>query len=190
MSTSPDPTKLLAQVRAGNRRAGDALLPLVYEELRDLAQGYLRREKPGHTLQATALVHEAYLRLVDQTRVDWQGRTHFKAVAALAMRRLLVDHARSRNRKKRGRDWRRVTLHDALLLSDTKTPPPAVLHEALEKMRCLDERQYRVVELRVFGGLSNNEIAGFLEVSVRTVERDWKMGQTWLRRELSTGARD
>ena len=126
--------------------------------------------------------------LVDQTRVNWQGKTHFKAVAAQAMGRLLVDHARARNREKRGGGWRRVSLYDAFQLSERNDLDALSLQDALEKMRSLDDRQAQVVELRLFGGLSSEESARILGVSVRTVERDWKMGQAWLRRELSTGA--
>ena len=164
-------------------------MPLVYEELRTLAEGYLRRERSDHTLQPTALVHEAYLKLVDQNRVDWQGKTHFKAVAAQAMHRALVDHARARNREKRGGKWRRVTLYDAFALAGAHKDLEALaLHDALEKMQRLDERQRKVVELRLFGGLTSEEAGRILGVSARTVDRDWKMGQAWLRRELSKGA--
>ncbi|MHC4416239.1 MAG: sigma-70 family RNA polymerase sigma factor [Planctomycetota bacterium] len=183
-----DVTELLTAATRGDERAADRLLPRVYEQLRELAEGYLRRERPDHPLQATELVHEAYLRLVDQDRVGWKGKTHFKAIAAQAMHRVLLDHARSRDRQKRGGNWRRITLHDALLLAGDKVLDPLVLQEALDRMRRLDERQCRVVELRVFGGLTNDEVAEALGVSPRTVERDWKMGTAWLRRELSRGA--
>ena len=153
-----------------------------------MAAKALRRERPDHTLQATALVHEAYLKLVDQTRVDWQGSTHFKAVAAVAIRRVLIDHARSKKREKRGGNWRKVTLHDAFALAEKNDLDMISLHEAMEKMRKIDERQHKVVELRLFGGLSSDDTAKILDVSLRTVERDWKMGKTWLRRELSEGA--
>ncbi|MHC4416771.1 MAG: sigma-70 family RNA polymerase sigma factor [Planctomycetota bacterium] len=188
MASRPDATRLVTDLSGGNERAADELLRLVYDELRALAQGYLRRERPDHTLQPTALVHEAYLKLVDQTRVDWKGRTHFKAVAAQAMHRVLVDHARAHGREKRGGGWRRVPLYDAFQLGGRRQLDPLDLHDALEKMRQLDERQTSVVELRLFGGLSGEEAARILGVSVRTVERDWKMGQAWLRRELSRGA--
>ena len=138
-------------------------------------------------MQPTALVHEAYLRLVDQSRVDWQGQTHFKAVAAEAMRRLLIDNARSRNRQKRGGGWQRVTLRDAFHLTRDRALDAAALSEALERMGELDERMAKVVEYRLLGGLSSEETANLLNKSTRTVERDWKMGQAWLRRELSRG---
>ena len=184
----PNPTQLLSNIITGNTRAADELLKLVYPELRQLAQQALRRERPDHTLQATALVHEAYIKLIDQTRVDWQGQTHFKAVAAMAMGRILVDSARARNREKRGGGWRRVTLHDAFRLSKQRELDPLELAEALETMKQLDARQGAVAEYRLFAGLTNEEIARLLDVSTRTVERDWKMAQAWLRRELTKGA--
>ncbi len=190
MSSPPDATELLTDLCGGTERAADQLMPIVYEELHAVAEGYLRRERKSHTLQPTALVHEAYMRLVDQNRVDWQGKTHFRAIAAFAMHRVLVDHARARNREKRGGKWRRVTLYDAFLLAGKGELDPLALHDALEKMRDIDERQCKVVELRLFGGLSSAETARMLEVSPRTVERDWRMGQAWLRREMSKGDTD
>ena len=190
MRSRSNVTALVADLCGGNARAADGLLPLVYDELHELANGYLRQERPGHTLQPTALVHEAYLRLVDQDRVDWNGKTHFKAVAAQAMRRALIDHARARRREKRGGKWRQVTLHDAFQLGGAQPLDILAFAETLERMRDLDPRQAEVVELRVFGGLAREEIARILDVSTRTVERDWKMGQAWLRRELSMGARE
>lgn len=187
MPSESDLTDLLVDVTRGNTRAADELLQSVYDEIRGMAAKALRREKPGHTLQATALVHEAYLKLVDQTRVDWQGATHFKAVAAIAIRRVLIDHARNKNREKRGGNWRRVTLNDAFALANNRDLDLLCLHEAMEKMRKLDERQHRVVELRLFGGLTSEETAKILDVSSRTIDRDWKMGQVWLRRELCEG---
>ena len=188
--TSRNATELLTELSGGDRRAADELLPLVYEELRSLAGNYLRRERSDHTLQPTALVHEAYLRLVNQDRVGWQGKTHFRAVAARAMCRVLVDHARARKREKRGGGWRRVSLYDAFLLAGPRELDAVALHDALERMRELDERQASVVELRLLGGLSSEEAARLLNVSERTVDRDWKMAQAWLRRELSKGAPD
>ncbi len=183
-----NPTELLSKITAGDPRAADELLELVYPQLHQLAERSLRRERPDHTLQATALVHEAYIKLIDQTRVDWQGQTHFKAVAAMAMGRILIDSARARNREKRGGGWRRVTLHDAFQLSKQRELDPLELAEALETMKQLDARQAAVVEYRLFGGLTNEETARLLDVSIRTVERDWKMAQAWLRRELTEGA--
>ena len=181
----PDITEILDRLEAGDHAAHDALLEAVYDQLRALAESSMRQERPGHTLQPTALVHEAYMKLVDQTRVNWQGKTHFCAVAAQAMRRILVDHARWKNREKRGGAWRRIALHDAFLLTRDDHLDAAALHEALEKMRRLDERQAKVVELRLFGGMLNEQIADMLDISKRTVEREWRMGQAWLRRELS-----
>lgn len=190
MASQPDVTGLVTELSGGCSRAADELLPLVYRELRGLAAGYLRRERAGHTLQPTALVHEAYMRLVDQSRVDWRGRTHFKAVAARAMCRVLIDHARSRDRKKRGGKWRRVTLDDAFVLAGSNPLDALAFHDALEAMRRIDTRQAQVVEMRVLGGLGSEETAAVLGISTRTVERDWKMGQAWLRRELGKGAPD
>ncbi len=188
MASQPDATGFLTELAGGDQRAADKLLPLVYEELHALAEGYLRRERGDHTLQPTALIHEAYLKLVDQTKVDFNGKTHFKAVAARAMGRVLVDHARAHKRKKRGGEWRRVTLDDAFVLARPNQLDAMSLHDALAAMRKFDERLAQVVLLRVYGGLSNQETAQILGVAVRTVDRDWKMGQTWLRRELSRGA--
>lgn len=190
MATRPDATGLLEEAGRGNRKSADELLALVYDELHTLADGVMRRERADHTLQPTALVHEAFLRLVDQTRVNWQGRTHFKAVAAQAMHRVLVDHARAKKREKRGGGWRRVALDDAFALGAKHGLEALSLHDALEKMRSLDARQADVVEYRLFGGLSSEETARLLGVSTRTVERDWRMGQAWLRRELSSGESD
>ncbi len=166
----------------------EQLLPLVYDELRRLARGYMARENRDHTLQPTALVHEAYLRRVDQSRVTWQGRSHFRAVGARMMRRILIDHARSRGGQKRGGGLQRVTLGDSLLRPpdpDVDLPELLALNEALDRLAGLDERQAQVVELRFFGGLTNVEIAEALGVSDRTVLNDWKHGRAWLKRELS-----
>lgn len=168
----------------------DALFEEVYSDLRRLASARLARERPGHTLQATALVHEAWLRLAGQDRVRYQGRTHFLGVAAISMRRLLVDHARGRQRDKRGGDWARVTLGDAadaaadaLRLVDVLT-----LDTAIERLAALDPRQARIVELRYFGGLTVPEVAEALGVSTRTVEQEWSHARAWLRRDLTRAA--
>lgn len=183
--TEQDITAVLGEAQKGSRDAAEALLAAVYDRLRSLADDQLRRERPGHTLQPTALVHEAYLKLVDQSRVEWQGRTHFFAVAAQAMHRILIDHARARNREKRGGGWRQVTLHDAYALTSQRDLELIALHDALEKMRTIDARATEAAELRIFGGLGSEEIARMLDVSARTVERDWKWAQAWLRRELT-----
>ncbi len=179
-----DVTQVLEQLRNGDQRAADKLLPLVYDEFRALARHYLQQERMNHTLQPTALVHEAYMKLVDQTRVDWQGKSHFFAVAAQAMRRILVDHARSRQRDKRGGGRARVVLDEAVALSPQKDEDVLALDEALEKLAKVDPRQAKVVELRFFGGLNVEEVAETLKVSKRTVEGDWMFARAWLSREL------
>jgi RNA polymerase sigma-70 factor (ECF subfamily) len=178
-------TRLLASVHDGDPAAAQKLMPLVYDELRALAAKHLRGERPNHTLQPTALVHEAYLRLIDQTRVHWQGRTHFFAIGAQIIRRILVDHARQRKRRKRGGGAARVTLDDAVALAPQRDEEILALDEALEKLAKLDPRQAQVVEMRFFGGLSVKEVAEQLKVSTRTVEGDWTMARAWLLRELS-----
>jgi len=179
-------TRLLGQIEDGYPSAAERLLPLVYEEMRSLADRFLRGERPGHTLQPTALVHEAYLRMVGQTRAEWKGRGHFYAVAARVMRRILINHAEAHRAVKRGGGCRRVTL------SEAPTPVPdapevdlLALDEALSRLEALDERQCRVVELRFFSGLSVQETAGVLGVSDRTVELDWKMARAWLMTQLA-----
>ncbi|MCL2648152.1 MAG: sigma-70 family RNA polymerase sigma factor [Phycisphaerales bacterium] len=179
-----DVTRVLEQIKQGDKRAADKLLPLVYDEFRALARHYLAQERADHTLQPTALVHEAYMKLVDQKRVDWQGRSHFFAVAAQAMRRILVDHARTRQREKRGGGRARVQLDEAVALSPQKNEDVLALDEALEKLAKLAPRQAKVVELRFFGGLSVEEVATTLNVSKRTIEGDWTFARTWLSREL------
>jgi len=163
----------------------DQLLPLVYDDLHALAEKYLRGESAGHTLQPTALVHEAYMKLVDQTRVDWQGRTHFLAVGAQAMRRILVDHARRRRAAKRGGDRQRITVDEQLLAAGRRDEDLLALDEALEKLAELDTQQAKMVEMRFFGGLNVAETATALGMSKRTAEREWTMVRSWLRRELT-----
>jgi len=180
-------TRLLRQIQEGDRDAAERLMPLVYDEFRALAGRFLARERAGHTLQPTALVHEAYLKLVDQSRVDWKGRTHFFAVGAQAMRRILVDHARGRQRIKRGGDRARITVEHAPVVDDRNVEDLLALDEALEKLERLDPRQARIVELRFFGGLDVAEVAEALGVSKRTVEAEWTVVRAWLRRELSGG---
>ncbi len=168
------------------RRAAEELLPMVYDEMRRIASGYLNRERPGHTLDATGLVHEAYEKLVDQRRVEWQGRTHFLAIGAQAMRRLLVNHAVARKRQKRGGDWSRVTLTQGPSSPEVGVDLEGLLalDEALKRLEALSERQARVVELRYFAGMTTPEAAAALGVSARTVEGDWTFARAWLRREL------
>ena len=168
----------------------EELLPLVYDELRQLARRYMGRERAGHTLESAALVHEAYLRLVDPAKSNWQGRTHFLAVGARVMRHLLVDHARHRGRAKRGGDWRRVTLAEVAgspAARQLNHEDLLALDAALEKLARIDEREARIVELRYFAGLKVMEVASLLGVSKRTVEDDWAHARVWLRRELAGG---
>lgn len=176
-------------MEAGARRASaEELFPLVYDELRRLARSYMSRERGGHTLQPTAVVNEAYLRLVDLSRIEWRGRTHFFAVGARAMRRVLIDHARARGSLKRGGEWRRITLAPELgPPGGAELDPGSVLalHNALDKLAGLDDRQARIAELRFFGGLSVAEVAEVIGVSKRTVEGDWKHARVWLQRELA-----
>jgi RNA polymerase sigma factor (TIGR02999 family) len=179
-----DITSLLLQWNAGNRAALDAMLPMLYRELRQLARRYMLSEKPGQTLQPTALVHEAYLRLVDQSRVNWQNRAQFFGVAAQVIRRLLVDRARARHRLKRGGDALKVTFSENLEVSKDSFDLEA-LDEALTRLADLDAQQSRIIELRFFGGLSIEETAATLDISPATVKRDWAMARAWLFRELT-----
>ena len=182
--SSEDVTQLLVRWEGGDRAALDALMPLVEQELRQLARSYLRRERGGHTLQPTALVNEAYLKLVDQRDARWQSRAHFYGVAAQLMRRILVDHARARHAQKRGGPQYAVTLSEADRVSSQPALDILAVHEALEELAALDPQQARVVELKFFGGLTIEETAEALNVSHATVERDWKAARAWLRRKL------
>ena len=180
-----DITEMLAEIAAGKRDGMQQLVPLVYDELHGIAQNLLRGESPGNSLQPTALVNEAYLRLVDLSRIDWAGRTHFFAVGSTMMRRILVDHARARRRQKRGGKMKRITLSDDVQVSSRCDEDVLAIEDALEKLALLDPRQARVVEMRFYGGLTVEEVAEVLGVSKRTVESDWTMVRAWLRRELS-----
>jgi RNA polymerase sigma factor (TIGR02999 family) len=182
-----DVTLLLSRVAAGNQEAANELVPLVYEELKRLARGYMRRERPDHTLQATALVNEAYLKLVRQHDVNWQGRSHFFGIAAQLMRRILIDHARGNLREKRGGAQEVLPLNEALAFSPEKSEELVKLDEVLERLSQLDPRQGRIVELRFFGGLSVEETAEFLGISPKTVKRDWAVAKAWLHGELKQG---
>ena len=181
-----DVTQLLIQLTDGNRAVLDELLPLIYTELRSLAANYLRREQPGHTLQPTALVHEAYLRLVNQTQVRWQNRAHFFGVAAQMMRRILVDHARSRHAAKRGSDAARLSLDENIDVSVERAAELIALDEALAALAAIDEQKSRIVELRFFGGLSVEETAEVLGTSAPTVKRQWRMAKAWLYGQVQT----
>ena len=180
-----DTSKLLARVSEGDKAAADKLIEMLYDEFRHMAAAYLRREPKGITLQPTALVHEAFLKLVDQKRVDWKGRTHFLAVGAQAMRRILVDQARKRKRAKRGFGRRRVVLNEQLALSTHNDRHLLAVDEALAELATIDPRQAEIVELRFFGGMTLAEVAAYLGVSKGTVDREWRMTRAWLRRELS-----
>ena len=185
-----DVTRTFLRWRQGDEGALNALLPLVYDEMRRLAGSYLRNEGAGHTLQPTALAHEAYMRLLDQRQVSWQNRAHFMGLAAQAMRRILVDHARRRDAQKRGGGAMRVTLEDADAAGEAVSSalpldvPVEELDQALDRLASLDERQARVVELRFFTGLSIEETGEALGVSPATVKRDWTLARAWLHREL------
>ena len=186
MTTSPQQvTQLLINWSNGDQAARDKLMPLVYDELHRLAHQYMKRESPGHTLQTSALVNEAFVKLVDQTDVRWQNRSHFFAIAAQLMRRILVDHARSRQTAKRGGGARPVSFDDALLVSDERSAEVVAVHEALERLAAFDSRKAQLVELRFYGGLSIDETAKVLGVSPGTVMRDWTLAKAWLHKEIS-----
>jgi RNA polymerase sigma factor (TIGR02999 family) len=178
-------TRLLHDLKRGQKEAEERLIPLVYAELRRIAGAYLRRESPAHSLQPTALVNEAYLRLNDIKEIDWQSRSHFFAVAATIMRRILVDHARAHRARKRGDGWDAVSLNEAILPSPEKAPEILALDEALKRLAKLDARQAKIVELRFFAGMNEEESGEALGVSSRTVKRDWQVAKAWLFKELS-----
>src|SRR4026207_87658 len=178
-------TELLVGYGRGDKESLDKLMPVVYDELRRQAARYLRRERPGHTLQTTALIHEAYVRLVDQRNVQWQNRAHFFGIAAQMMRRILVDHARTKKRAKRGGSDVKVSLADATMAVKGQDLDVVALDEALSRLAKIDEQQSRVVELRFFSGLTVEETAAVMEISPATVKRDWSMAKAWLHRELS-----
>ena len=185
-NTPADISRLLRQWSEGNRAALEELLPLVYDELHRQAARYLRRERMGHTLQTTALIHEAYLRLIDQRDVRWQSRTHFFAIAAQMMRRVLIDYARAKHREKRGGDDVRLSLDAVnLVATDENSVDLIALDQALKRLAEMDEQQARVVELRYFGGLSLEETAEVLHISRATTAREWEVAKAWLRRELT-----
>jgi RNA polymerase sigma-70 factor, ECF subfamily len=183
-------TGLLLAWSDGDQAALEKLIPLVYAELHRLARRYMRRENAGHTLQTSALVNEAYLRLTEAHRVHWQNRSHFFAVSAQIMRRILVDFARARQHLKRGGGTYQVSLDEGSLVSPERGADLLALHEALERLGALSGRQSQVVELRYFGGLNEEEVAEVLKVSPRTVRHDWSLARAWLYRELSPGGRD
>ena len=182
-------TRLLARWGEGDAAALDALTPLVYDELRRLAKAYLRRERPDHTLEGTALVHEAYLRLIDQRQVEWRNRNHFFALAAELIRRILVDHARARIAAKRGGSNLKLSLDEAIAPAEEKDLDLVALDDALAALARADHQQSRIVELRYFAGLTIEETAEVLEISPATVKRDWAMAKAFLKREMLRNAR-
>jgi RNA polymerase sigma factor (TIGR02999 family) len=185
MGASPkEVTQMLLDWSKGHQEALDKLMPLVYDELHRVADHYLRSERPDHTLQATALVHEAYLQLVDQRHVRWQNRVHFFGLAAQLMRRVLLEHARSHHAAKRGGGERKFSLSEAAGLSKKRETDLVALDDALTRLAAIDPQQSRIVELRFFGGLTVEEAAEVLDVSPRTVKREWRIAKAWLRREL------
>ncbi|NLX12791.1 MAG: sigma-70 family RNA polymerase sigma factor [Phycisphaerales bacterium] len=177
-------TQVVGEVASGHQGAAERLFVLLYDVFHDMAQRYLRVENVGHTLSPTALVHEAYLKLVDQNQVDWQGKTHFLAIGAQAMRRILVDYARQKKRIKRGGRLQRIILDEQVALSPQRDEDLLALDEALGKLAQVDPRQAAIVELRFFGGLNVAEVAAVLGVSKRTIESEWTAVRAWLRREL------
>lgn len=184
-SNSPDVTRLLVAWSHGDQAAQEALIPLIYEELRRLARHYMRNESPGHTLQTTALVNEAYLKLVNHKEANWQSRAHFFAVSAQSMRHILVDLARSRGRLRRGGDSPKLSLDEALVFTPDRASELVALDDALTALAQLDERKSRIIEMRFFGGLSIEETAEVLKLSHATVEREWKRARAWLQVEMS-----
>ena len=183
-----DVTQLLVAWSNGDEAARDQLIPLVYEELHRLAHQYMNRERPGHTLQTSALVNEAFVRLVDQHDVHWQNRSHFFGIAAQMMRRVLVDYARSRQVEKRGGNAVQVTLNEDLIVSNERTAEVVALDDALKTLATLDPRKCQIVELRFFAGLSIDEAAQVLGISPGTVMRDWTLAKAWLRKEIKSSA--
>ena len=189
METNPGQvTELLKAMGQGYEKAADALLPLVYAELHRLAKIYMRRERPDHTLQATALINEAYLQLAHED-VDWNSRAHFIGLAAHVMRRILIDYARAHNAEQRGGGLKRVELQEELVISPKQLDQVAFLDEALKRLEKLNPRQARVVELRYFGGLSVEQIAALLGIAPRSIKRDWSLARVWLFRKLRPGAK-
>jgi RNA polymerase sigma factor (TIGR02999 family) len=189
MTSSATITQLLTKWRNGDQAALDELLPQVYSELRRLARYYLHQERPDHTLQPSDLVHEAYLRLIDEKEIDWQNRAHFFGIAAVRMRHILVEHARSRQAAKRGGRGGgeyRISLSEADRLGENRDVKLLALDEALQRLEALDPQKSRIVELRYFGGLTIEETAEALKISPATVKRDWRMARAWLRSEISS----
>jgi len=193
MATLPqrdDVTQILIEWERGDRDAPERLMPLVYDDLRAIARSYLQRERADHTLQATGLVHEAYLRLVDQTSVGWQNRAHFVSVAAKVMRHFLVDHARARQASKRGGVRDKIEFDEALAPAEERAVDLVALDDARRELDAFDKRKSRIVELRFFGGLTTEEIGEVLDLSPRTIRREWRIAKAWLRRSLMESGSD
>ena len=185
MSIEPgDVTRILFEVKKGSREAQDRLIPLVYKELRRIAGAHLRREAAQHSLQPTALVHEAYLRLIDIKQVDWHSRAHFFSIASNAMRRILVDHARAGLASKRGGRAETICVDESVLPAATRAPEVLALDHALDELARLDQRQAKIIEMRFFAGMTEEETGDVLGISVRTVKRDWRVAKAWLFKEL------
>ena len=178
-------TQILTAISTGDRSRTDRLMEIVYDDFRGLAASYLDDETQSHTLQPTAVVHEAFIRLVDQDQIDWQGRSHFFAVGATTMRRILVDHARRKAAGKRGGGRQRIALHEELTVSPRRDEDVLAVDEALKKLAEIDEQRSRIVELRFFGGLTNDEVAEVLGISKRAVQKQWAGTRVWLRRQLA-----
>ena len=187
-SRAGEVTRLLGQAGAGDRQAFDRLLPVIYQELRRVAERQLRRERPGHTLGVSGLVSEAYLKLLDQMQVDWQSREHFYSVAARAMRQILIDYARKRQAGKRGGEWIRTSIEEKQLGFDSPLEELLAVEEALERLDKIDARLRQLVEYRFYCGLTEEETAELLRVTVRTVQRDWVKARAWLYKELYPAA--
>lgn len=184
--SKPNVTELLQEWQQGDREALDRLTPLVYDELRRIAHRYVQRERSGGTLETTALVNEAYLRLVGGQKIDWQNRAHFFAITAQVMRHILIDHARQRQYIKRGGEAQQVSLDEASMMTETRAAELVRLDEALDELSKLDSRKSRVVELRYFGGFSLEETADVLEISMMTVRRDWRAAKAWLYKAVAS----
>lgn len=185
--TPQDTTKLILAAQQGDKAALDALMPIIYNQLKQLAKAQLQKERASHTLGATALVHESYLILIGQQQISWESRAHFFAIAAQAMRRILIDYARRRLAKKRGGGDPFITFDDSLMGGEQRAEDLILLDSALVRLRELSERQSLIVEYRFFGGLTHEEIAEVMQVSVPTVRRDWRLAKAWLARELRRG---
>ena len=185
VDTSPgEVTQVLLEIKTRGKDAQDRLILLVYQEMRRIARVHLKRESPQQPLQPTALVHEAYLRLIDITQVEWQDRAHFFAVASLVMRRILVDHARAQRAQKRGCGEETVLIEEGLMPASGRTPEIIAVDDALRELEQVDERQAKIVEMRFFAGMTEDETAGVLGISVSTVKREWRMARAWLYKEL------